>query len=359
MLKVIILGATGVVGQQFIAALQNHPWFKIEGLAASAKSSGKIYQESIKDSNNALRWYCNEVPNNQILNMEVYDSNKVNPDDYDMAFSALEANAARTIEANIAKTIPVLSSASAYRYENDIPILLPGVNDNHSDLINEQKKRGWDGFIVPQANCTTVGLCFSLKPLHDKFGIDNVIMTSMQAVSGAGRKPGVAAFDVIDNIIPFIPQEEEKVEIETQKILGNFSDNGIKPAKIKVSSTCTRVNVTDAHTESVLTILRKKTDVEEIKKTINKFSDDFKYKDLPSAPKNILKITEDPYRPQPRLDRNSENGMTTTIGRIRKDNGFKNAFKYVLVSHNTRMGAARGLVLTAEILRSKKIIKMK
>mgnify|MGYP001334248991 CR=1 FL=1 len=359
MLKTIILGATGVVGQQFITALQDHPWFKIEGLAASERSAGKIYDKSIRDSNNSLRWYCKEEPNNNILNMEVYDSSKINPEDYDIAFSALEADAARTIEANFAKTIPVLSSASAYRYENDVPVLLPGVNDEHSALVNEQKKRGWNGFIVPQANCTTVGLCFSLKPLHDEFGIDNVIMTSMQAVSGAGRKPGVAAFDMIDNIIPFIPQEEEKVETETQKILGNFSDNEIKPARIKVSSTCTRVNVTDAHTESILTILRKKTDVEEIKKTLKKFSDDFKYKDLPSAPKNILTITEDPYRPQPRLDRDSEKGMTTTIGRIRKDHGFENAFKYVLVSHNTRMGAARGLVLTAEILRSKKIIKMK
>ena len=181
-------------------------------------------------------------------------------------------------------------------------------------------------------------------------------MTSLQAVSGAGRSPGIAVLDLVDNIIPYIPQEEEKVSIEALKILGQKSGEVIQNASFKVSSTCTRVNVLDGHTESVLVITSNKAEVDEIKDAMKSFSNCLSDMDLPSAPNQLLTIMDDPFRPQPRLDRDSEGGMTTSIGRIRKDEVFPNGIKYVLVSHNTRMGAAKGTVLMAEILVKEKMI---
>ena len=356
MYKAIIIGATGIVGQQFITALQNHPRFEITGLAASKNSAGKKYIDAIKNQNGSIQWFCKEQSKTEINNMIVEDGDVVNPEKFDIAFSALETNAAQRIEPRFAKFIPVLSTASAFRYEKDVPILVPGVNNEHIQILHEQKKRGWNGFISPQANCTTTGLAFTLKPIKDKFGIESVIMTSLQAVSGAGRSPGIAVLDLVDNIIPYIPQEEEKVSIEALKILGQKSGEVIQNASFKVSSTCTRVNVLDGHTESVLVITSNKAEVDEIKDVMKSFSNCLSNLDLPSAPNQLLTIMDDPFRPQPRLDRDSEGGMTTSIGRIRKDEVFPNGIKYVLVSHNTRMGAAKGTVLMAEILVKEKMI---
>lgn len=211
-------------------------------------------------------------------------------------------------------------------------------------------KRGWKGFIAPIPNCTTAGLAITMKPIHESFGVNAVIMTSMQALSGAGRSPGVMALDILDNVIPFIAGEEEKVQRETQKILGSFAGNSISTAKFSVSCTCTRVNVREGHTESVFVSTQKACEASDIAKVMREYIGLPGDIDLPSAPKHMIIVHEDPYRPQPRLDRDADDGMATVVGRIRKDTVLENGVKYVLVSHNTKMGAAKGAVLVAELL---------
>jgi aspartate-semialdehyde dehydrogenase len=251
----------------------------------------------------------------------------------------------------------VISTAAAFRYENDVPILIPGINDDHADMLEFQKKnRNWQGFIAPLPNCTTTGMAITLKPIMDRFGVQRVFMTSMQAISGAGRSPGVIALDILDNIIPYIPKEEEKVQVETKKILGEFSKNVISPADIKVSCTCTRVPVLDGHTEAVFVETREPVEPEIIKKSMSDYSESVTTRNLPTAPKDYIIVHDDPTRPQPRIDREINDGMTTVVGRLRKDTAFNNGIKYVLLSHNEKMGSAKGAVLLAELLRSKKII---
>jgi aspartate-semialdehyde dehydrogenase len=213
----------------------------------------------------------------------------------------------------------------------------------------QRRRRGWKGFITPGPNCTTTGLAITLKPLDDAFGIEKVVMTSLQSVSGAGRSPGVLALDVIDNVIPYIAKEEEKVERETKKILGRFAGDGIVDAPMAVSCTCTRVNVLEGHTESVFVGLKKKATVEEARRAMEEFGRGFVELGLPSSPRRLITVSSDPYRPQPRLDRDNEEGMTTTVGRLREE-PVLGGVKYVLVSHNTSMGAARGGLLIAEYL---------
>jgi len=358
MLKAAIVGATGVVGQQFIVALQNHPWFEIVGLAASERSAGKRYGNAIKDEKSgAMYWFCNEAPEPGVLEQEVLLGDTLDASKYDVIFSSLESDSSRQLDAKYAKTTPVVSTAAAFRYDDDVPIIIPGVNEEHLGLLEYQKKkRGWEGFISPQPNCTTTGMAITLKPIFDDYGIKTVIMTSMQAVSGAGRSPGVLALDITDNVIPYIPKEEEKVQIETKKILGKLNSNSIIPANFRVSCTCTRVNVREGHTETVFAETARKAEAEDIVKSMKKYSKKFASRGLPSAPKEMITISDDQFRPQPRLDRDNEDGMSTTVGRIRKDVAFENGIKYVLVSHNTKMGAAKGAVLTAEILAKSELL---
>ena len=199
-------------------------------------------------------------------------------------------------------------------------------------------------------------MAITLKPIMDKFGIKNVFMTSMQAISGGGRSPGVIALDILDNIIPYIPKEEEKVQIETKKILGKYDGGSIISSEFKVSCTCTRVPVLDGHTEAVFVETKDSTDAEMIKNAMNNFSRLIGIRDLPSAPKDYIIVTDDPTRPQPRVDREINDGMTTVVGRLRRDTVFDNGIKYVLLSHNEKMGSAKGAVLLAELLKSKKFI---
>jgi aspartate-semialdehyde dehydrogenase len=274
-----------------------------------------------------------------------------------LVFSAVEADVARELEPKCAANIPVISTASAFRYEPDVPVFLPGVNWDHAGLIEVQRrKRGWKGFITPGPNCTTVGLAMTLRPLDVAFGVEKVIMTSMQAVSGAGRSPGVSAMDIIDNIVPYIPKEEEKVERETQKILGKLSGEGITPAPMSVSCTCTRVNVLEGHTESVFLQLRRQARLDDVKAVWREFGSDLASLGLPSAPRHLITVHDDPFRPQVRLDRDTEGGMSTVVGRLREDSALPNGLKYLLVSHNTRMGAANGAILVAEYLAKKGFI---
>lgn len=353
------MGATGVVGQQFIVALQEHPWFEITKLAASSRSAGMPYEDALRDpETSSLRWYCRETPSEKVMNLNVEDAAKLNPKEVDVVYSAVESSVAKELEPRYAAEVPVLSTASAYRYEEDVPVLLPGVNFEHSLLISvQQKKRGWKGFIAPQPNCTTVGLATSLKPILDKFGISQVIMTSLQAVTGAGRAGGVLAMDILDNIIPYISGEEEKVEKETLKILGTIVGDQIIPCDFKLSSTCTRVPVIDGHTEAVYLSTKRACTVEEVKDAFSNFGTALAKLKLPSAPEKMIIVQEDPFRPQPKLDRDNYDGMALTIGRVRKDTALENGIKYVLLSHNTKMGAAKGSVLVSELLVSEGIIQ--
>lgn len=354
MIRVGIVGATGIVGQQFVVALQQHPWFTVTWLAASERSAGQTYRQALRDpKTGARRWFCDEEPADSILDLPVSTAVAFRPDQVDLVFTAIESDQAREIEPAIAETTPVISTASAFRYEPDVPLIIPGINSDHARLIAYHRAlRGWKGFIAPNPNCTTVGLAVTLRPLQQRFGVNAVLMTSMQSMSGAGRSPGVIGLDIVDNIIPYIPGEEEKVQKETQKILGALEETRIEPAPFGVSCTCTRVNVSEGHTEAVYVGLGQAASAEEIEAAFAAFQPDYAGRDLPSAPEQFIVVRDDPFRPQPRLDRSTEDGMATVVGRVRSDNVLPHGVKYVLVSHNTKMGAAKGCVLQAEVLAS-------
>ncbi|MBN9684363.1 MULTISPECIES: aspartate-semialdehyde dehydrogenase [unclassified Corallococcus] len=358
-LRAVLIGATGLAGQQFIAALKDHPFIELTGLAASPRSAGKTYADALRASNGMLAWFVPEPLPEAIARMTVLSGDAVQAKDYDIAFSAVEADVAREIEPRLARDIPVFSAASAFRYDADVPLLIPPVNAAHAPLINEQRRqRGWKGFIVPIPNCTTTGLAVTLAPLAERFGVKAVLMTSLQAMSGAGRSPGVIGLDILDNVVPYIPKEEHKVEVETKKILGALNPAGaaLTPHDVRVSCTCTRVAVLEGHTESVFVSLGKKATVAEVAQAMREWQGAQVAKDLPSAPPRWIEVLDDPFRPQPRMDRDTHGGMATTVGRIREDGVLENGFKYVLVSHNTKMGAAKGAILVAELLRAQGLL---
>jgi aspartate-semialdehyde dehydrogenase len=349
-IRVAVLGATGVAGQQFLASLPGHPLFEVVRLGASERSAGKKYGDAIRDASGKVSWFGARPLQPELAAMTVEDAAQMSADGIDLVFTAVESDAAKLLEPRFAEKVPVVSTASAFRYEPDVPVFLPAVNLDHARLIDVQRKRrGWKGFVTPGPNCTTTGLAITLKPLDQAFGVDKVVMTSLQAVSGAGRSPGVLALDIIDNVVPYIAKEEEKVERETKKILGAFAGDGIADARIAVSCTCARVNVIEGHTESVFVGLKNKAGVDEVKAAMREFGRDFVALKLPSTPAHLITVSDDPFRPQPRLDRDNEEGMTTTVGRVRQDDVL-GGVKYVLVSHNTRMGAAKGAMLIAEYL---------
>jgi aspartate-semialdehyde dehydrogenase len=349
--RVAVIGATGVAGQQFLAALAGHPYFEVTALAASERSAGKPYREAITDATGAFRWYCAEPLDPAFAELTVEDAGRLDPERVDLVFTAVESDAARELEPRFARTTPVVSTASAFRYEPDVPIFIPGVNLDHDRLIPVQRRnRGWRGFVTPVPNCTATGLAMTLKPLQVAFGIRHVVMTSLQGCSGAGRAPGVNALDIIDNVVPYVPKEEEKVERETQKILGVIAGETVEPAAFPVSATCTRVPVLEAHTEAVNVSLARAVSVDEVKAALRDHGREFASQGFPSCPSRLIDVSDDPFRPQPRLDRDREGGMLTTVGRVRADHALPNGVKYVLVSHNTKMGAARGAMLVAEYL---------
>jgi aspartate-semialdehyde dehydrogenase len=343
-LRIGIVGATGIAGQQFVVAVQDHPWFTIARLAASARSAGKPFGQALLDpKTGARRWWCAEEPAARVLTLPVENGDMFDPEGLDLVFSATESDIAQAQEPRFAKTTPVVSTASAFRYEPDIPLLVPNVNMEHAGLIREQQaNRGWKGFVVPIPNCTVTGLVITLKPLVDAFGLGSVIVTSMNGLSGAGRSPGVMGLDILDNLIPFIPGEEEKVQIECRKILPAHAG--------EVSATCTRVNVLEGHTEAVFASLGRRASIAEVERVMADAPNEARELGLPTAPPEWIKVHDDPFRPQPRLDRDNGRGMTTTVGRVREDSVLANGIKYMLVSHNTRIGAAAGAVLVAEYL---------
>ena len=351
--RVAIIGVTGSVGQEFVQSLNNHPWFEVTQIAASERSAGKNYLDAIRNEGGIIMWDVGgEIPD-YIKDMTVKSIDELDTSQLDLIFSAVESQAARDIETKMAAELPVVSTSSAYRYEEDVPILIPGVNDEQAELIETQKKnRNWKGFVAPLPNCTTTGLAITLKPLLEKYGAKKVMMTSMQAISGGG-KSGVSAMGITDNILPYIPKEEGKVRLETRKILGKLVDGKIKDADIKVSCTCTRVPVIDGHTESVFVETSEDIDPSKAKELYNDYNKEISVQGLPSAPKEYYAFHEDPTRPQPRMEREVGGGMTTTIGRVEKEELFDKGLKYMLFSHNKKMGSAKGAVLLAEMLYKK------
>lgn len=345
-LPVAVVGATGLAGQQFLTALNEHPTFEITRLAASERSAGKTLADALRNPDGSSRWSAEGRPSDDVLKLTVADARELDTSGLAAVFAAVESDAARELEPLYARHVPVLSTASAFRYESDTPILLPAVNPEHVSMIEtQQKERGWSGYVVPGPNCTTVGLVHSLAPLVKAFGISAVTMTSMQAVSGAGRSPGVIGLDIIDNIVPFIPKEEEKVAAETRKIFE------MSESELDVECICTRVPVLEGHTEAVFVRTEKSVTEQAVVEAFRSFGTDRPDLELHSAPERWIIAHDDPFRPQPRLDRNNEAGMATTVGRVGVTG--EHGLKYVLVSHNTQMGAAKGAVLTAEWLHAR------
>ncbi|SFL21040.1 aspartate-semialdehyde dehydrogenase [Paenibacillus sp. 1_12] len=344
-LKAAIVGATGMAGQQFVQALTEHPNFEVVQMVTSRNAVN--YEKALLEANGSSRWTQSSPIPEDMKGIPVVSSKDFSPEKLDVIFTAVESDLAKELEPWFAQTTPTFSTASAFRYFDDTPLMITGVNDDHAHLVHTQRlQRGWKGFVLPVPNCTVTGLAITLKPLQQHFGINNVLMVSMQAVSGAGRSPGVRTLDILDNIIPYIPSEEGKVKIELLKILGEFNENSIEQAKINVNCLCTRVNVLDGHTEAVFVGLDKKAEIEEIRAVIQNY-DPYKNRKLHSAPNQMIQVYEDPYRPQPRLDREIGGGMTTSLGRLEAD-PVLGGVKYVLVSHNTKMGAGKGAVLLAE-----------
>lgn len=346
--KVAILGATGAVGQRFIQLLQGHPWFQIEVLAASKRSAGKNYKD-------ACNWTMQSNLPRDIGEMSVVNANVESVEkggNVDFVFSALPGGLAGPIESEFAALYPVFSKASAHRMDNDVPLMIPEVNPDHVALIPIQKKaRGWKGFISTDPNCSTIQLAMTLKPLM-RFGLSQVMVSTMQALSGAGY-PGVSSLDIIDNVIPFISNEEEKMECEPQKILGTFDGNMICPADFVLSSSCHRVNVIDGHLESVFVKLDENPRVEEIEAAFNQFRGEPQKLKLPSAPENPIVVRKETNRPQPRYDRDEGKGMSVVVGRVRKDPIM--TAKYICLGHNTIRGAAGAGILSAELMVTKGI----
>ena len=347
--KVAILGATGAVGQRFVQLLHNHPWFKIEVLAASEKSAGKPYGK-------ACDWILeHEIPHEiaemPVVNADVKSVEKAG--NVDFVFSALPSSVAGPVEEEFAKTYPVFSKASAHRLEEDVPLLIPEVNPEHLELVKIQKEqRGWNGYISTDPNCSTIQLAITLKPLM-QFGLKKVIVSTMQALSGAGF-PGVPSLSIIDNVLPYIAGEEEKIEQETLKILGELNGDKIRLANIQISASCNRVNVKDGHLECVFVELERKPSIEEVKEAFKNFKGEPQKLKLPSAPENPIIIKEEVDRPQPRLDRNEGKGMSIVVGRIREDPVL--TIKYLCLGHNTIRGAAGAGLLSAELAAKKGFI---
>jgi aspartate-semialdehyde dehydrogenase len=334
-LNVAVIGAAGVLGQQFVQILARHPTFEMSALADVMV--GKKYED-------ATRWRLGTEMPPEARGMNVIAPDSLSPRDYDLVFSALPGGIAAKMESQLAERgLFVVSKAKDHRMDKDVPLIVPEVNADHLRIIEEQRKnRGWKGAIVTDPNCSTTILVLSLKPLWDSFGIGSVVVSTMQSVSGAGY-PGLPSLDIIDNVVPYISEEEEKMIIEARKLLGD----GKRPASLKVSASCNRVPTIDGHMEAVFVRTRKPFTLGKVRAAFEKF----KGFDLPTAPEHPIIVRDEPYRPQTRLDRDAGRGMSVTVGRIRKDEAM--GLSYTVLGHNTIRGGAGGAVLVAEVCHSK------
>lgn len=338
-----ILGATGIVGQRFIQLLEHHPWFEVAWLAASDRSEGRQYGE-------AARWRLKTAIPARVASMMVAPAKAEGAPK--VIFAALDAAIASELEPQFADAgCAVVSNSSALRMQADVPLVIPEVNGDHMVLIDSQAwRRKSGGFAVTNPNCSAIGLVLALAPLHRLFELETVMAVTMQAVSGAGY-PGVASLDILGNVIPYIPKEEEKMEEETQKLLGTVKGGRVVPAPFAMSAQCNRVAVEDGHTESVSIRLKRKAKAEEIIAAWNNFRAEPQQLRLPSAPEQPIAYLTAPDRPQPRFDVDLGGGMTTAVGRLRPCGVLD--WKFTVLSHNTIRGAAGAALLNAELLKAK------
>jgi len=338
-----ILGATGSVGQKFIQLLENHPWFEVKEVVASERSAGKKYAE-------AANWFLPGTIPAAVAKLTVknLDSSLESP----LLFSGLDAKVAGEAEEKLAQAGHfVVSNSKNHRFDEDVPLLIPEVNADHLQLLGSQK---YSGKIVTNPNCSTIGLAMALKPLLDSFGLEQLNVVTMQAISGAGM-PGLPSATILENVIPHIGGEEVKMETEPLKILGNFVNGQVENLKLSISAQCNRVAVIDGHTESVQVKLKKQASKEEVIEAWNNFSGEPQKLNLPFAPKQTIQYFYQAGYPQPRLHRNLENGMAVSIGGLRECNLFD--YKFTVLSHNTIRGAAGGAILNAELMVAKGLIK--
>jgi aspartate-semialdehyde dehydrogenase len=339
--RVGILGATGVVGQRFIQLLESHPQFEVTALAASDRSQGKTYAE-------ACTWRLpGEMPD---AVREIVVQAPAPPLECSFVFSSLPGEVAKQTEEDFASAgYPVISNSSPHRMGADVPLLIPEVNPEHIALIDTQRKnRGYDrGFIVTNPNCSAIVVVMALAPLHAAFGVASCVVTTMQALSGAGY-PGVASLDATDNVIPFIGGEEEKIEAETLKLLGRLGKGTIEDAEMLVSAQCNRVNVTDGHLAAIRVKLSRPADVDQVRQALASFVSEPQRLKLHTAPAKPIIVRDEVDRPQPRLDRDAGNGMSVTAGRIAPDNVLD--YRFMALGHNTIRGAAGAAILNAELL---------
>jgi aspartate-semialdehyde dehydrogenase len=344
-IEVGILGATGMVGQQFVKFLQNHPWFEITWLGASDRSAGKTYRE-------ATSWRLDGTMPANVEAMKVEDCKPGNAPR--LVFSSMDASVATEIEQAFAQAGHVIVSNSRnHRMEPDVPLLIPEINSDHLKIIPlQQRRRGWKGQIATNPNCSTVTLAMALAPLK-QFGITKVLATTMQAISGAGY-PGVASMDINANVIPFIGSEEEKMQQETQKILGEFTGDAIRPLAAKVSAHCNRVPVVNGHMVATSVELERKVGVAELIEAIGEYRSVPQERKLPSAPPRPVIYMEEKDRPQPRRDAERERGMTVFVGRLRECPVLD--YKFMALGHNTIRGAAGAAVLNAELMHSEGLL---
>jgi aspartate-semialdehyde dehydrogenase len=355
-IRVAVIGCTGMAGRNLVIALEKHPWFKITSLHGS-RNVNKPYGEIIKISPGIL--------SETVLNCKVstVDDLENNLDSIDVIFSAIPSEDAALIEGKFAEFKPVISTASAFRYESDVPILLPIVNGEHyKTIFTQQRLRNWKGFVCTGPNCTTVGLAVALAPIFRKYGLTTVHLVSMQAISGAGY-PGVPSFDILGNLIPYIKDEEKKVKNEIKKILATInlenSESGWDYPEFIIDCKCNRVPVITGHTISVFFQTKTPTNVEDIQNTLRNFKGDTSELNLPHNPEPVIHVfnSDTPDRPQPRLEFHSpKTGMTTFIGGL-EPTSFKNGFKMTILSNNLELGAGSGAVLNAEYLVEKDLIR--
>jgi aspartate-semialdehyde dehydrogenase len=340
-----ILGATGAVGQRYIQLLENHPWFEIAWLAASDRSCGKPYAE-------AAKWRLDTPLPKRIAGMVVSPAEPEGAPK--IIFSSIDAPVARELEPLFANAgCAVISNSSAYRMTVNVPLVIPEINAEHLHLVEEQpSRRDSGGYIVTNPNCSTIGLVLALKPLEERFGLEQIFVTTLQAVSGAGY-PGVASMDILGNVIPYIASEEEKMEAETLKLLGTLEGHFVTPLPARVTAHCNRVAVEDGHMESVSIKLGSKLGRPVTREDILAAWEEFRPlagRNLPFAPAQPIEFAPQPDRPQPRLDRNRGNGMAVTAGRLRPCGLLD--WKFTVLSHNTIRGAAGATILNAELLAS-------
>src|ERR1700694_635274 len=346
--RVGILGATGMVGQRFVQLLANHPGFIVTALAASDRSQGK-------PSGEACTWrLVGDMPT-FVKSMVVQSPQP--PLDCDVVLSSLPSDIARAAEESFARAgYPVISNASSFRMDADVPLLIPEINSDHLDVLARQRKeRGFgDGYIVTNPNCSTIIMALALAPLHTRFGIEAVVATTLQAVSGAGY-PGVPSLDGVDNVIPFIDGEEPKMESETRKILGRVGHNNeFENAPFAVSAQCHRVNVADGHMVAVRVKLAKRVSIDEVREALSAYQSVPQELRLHSAPEHPVIVRDEKDRPQPRMDRDAGGGMSVTVGRLFPDNVLD--YRFVVLGHNTIRGAAGAAILNAELLQARGLL---